>query len=38
MISKKHENEKTDQAISHYTEAYDEFKRLTDGFGQLNGG
>jgi hypothetical protein len=36
MINKKYKNERTDQAISHYREYYDESKRLTDGFVQLN--
>lgn len=34
-MEKKHRTEETDEIISHYTEAYDESKRLTDGFGQL---
>ena len=28
-------DEKTDEIVSHYTEAYDESKRLADGFGQF---
>lgn len=34
-MGEKHKDEMTSEIISHYTESYDESKRLTDGFGQL---
>jgi ubiquinone/menaquinone biosynthesis C-methylase UbiE len=35
MMEKKRGTELTDEIISHYTDSYDESKRLMDGFGQL---
>ena len=34
-MNKQHRDEMTDEIILHYTESYDEARRLTDGFGQL---